>query len=102
MADDVLRPSDWEFYQSLEKWSPPPSPEEPRSPEQLTNDSNRAHDNLKELVVERDRLQRAVLRLTTRCQLLMRVLVASWVLWIGVFWAGIKWAVPWIVKGMMK
>jgi hypothetical protein len=101
-ADDVLRPSDWEFYQSLEKWAPPAEPESPRSPEELTKDANRAHDNLKELVAERDRLQKAVILLTTRTKWLMRLLVASWVSWIGAFVYIFKWAAPWIVKGMMK
>jgi hypothetical protein len=98
--NDILRPSDWEFYRHAQRWEK--HPEVPRSPEELTKDANIAHDNLKELVAERDRLQKVVLVLNARTVWLVRLVIASNVIWASAFFYVFRWAAPWIVKGMMK
>ena len=102
--DEVLRPADYEFYRIVEKWE---APREVRDPAQLTLDANKAHDNIKVLVLERDRLQEAVIKLNKSLERekqwrnwLTTALILTWTSWAGVAWWVTKVLAPVIVKGL--
>jgi len=104
--DEILRPADYEFYRIVEKWKPP---QKPRTPEQLTADAYKAHDNIKVLVWERDRLQKAVVdlndeveRYRKRQRWLVGVIVTTWLSWAGVVAWVAKVVAPLVIKGLGK
>jgi hypothetical protein len=104
--DEILRPADYEFYRIVQKWE---SPRQARTPEQLTLDANKAHDNIKVLVMERDRLQEALLAVNEELEKarkwqrwLVSALVLTWTSWAAVVWWASKVLAPIVIKGLAK
>jgi len=83
---DVLQPNERQYYNSLAKWERPKSA---LSPEALTKDIYAAHDRIKDLVKENDRLRSALivlkLEFSRTKKTLIQALLASWLLAIA-FW----------------
>ena len=100
--DEILRPADYEFYRIVQKWEPPKTE---RSAEQLTLDAYKAHDNIKMLVIERDRLQKAVAILNRSVERekkwrnwITTGLILTWTVIYGVT----KVVAPLIIKGLTR
>lgn len=104
MDPDVLLPSDKEYYRTLEKWKPI---RRTRSSEELTQDVNKAHDNIKKLVYENDALKKYILGLQgqlakeqTWRRWLVRALIFTWVAWGMAFWYIAEKIAPLVWKGL--
>ena len=121
MDPDVIQPSDREYYRQID---PPPggfrSYSRPRTLEQLQDDLNRAHanlkkqqhvndnlyDNLKKQVRANDSLYGEVLEMSKQLGKAYRwikwittALVLTWVSWIGIIAWLTKLAAPYLIKG---
>ncbi len=108
--DDILRPSDYEFYRPIE--APPggfPGYDKPRSTTQLQVDLNIAHDRLKQQVRVNDKLLSQIAKLSKTLERekqwrnwLLTALILTWTSWAGAIWWASKVLAPVIVKGLSQ
>jgi len=103
---DLLQPSDFEFYRPGQKPTPASlpgyKPQRRDSPEQLLKALNVAHNNIRQLVTEKDQLKAASLELYKKQRTLFKIFL--WVM--GVTWTMVGWLlkflIPYAVHGMAK
>jgi hypothetical protein len=99
---DLLQPSEFEFYRPEPK--PPISVPIPRrdSPQALLKALNVAHNNIRQLVSEKDQLKAASLKLYQQQKLQLKIFLAAMGLtWTIVGWL-LKFLLPYAVHGMLK
>ena len=98
-VEELKRDHRRQYYTSLAKWA---RPHRARSPEQLTDDTYAAHDRIKDLVRENDRLRTTVFALDKLVRWLLKasiaLLVASWAL----FATALRFLLPYAIHGMAK
>jgi hypothetical protein len=103
---ELLEPSDFEFYRPGQKPSPVSvpgyKPQRRDSPEQLLKALNVAHNNIRQLVTEKDQLKSASLKLHQTQKLQLKLFLAAMgVTWTIVGWV-LKFLIPYAVHGMAK
>jgi len=97
---ELLRPSDAEFYHQIPK--PKEGWPDRDNPAALRKSLDLAHDNLKVLVAENDRLRAALLTLHRKLRFWIRVSVTALGI-LGSAMAGLLgWLIPYAVKGMAR
>ena len=99
--DELLRPSDYEYYRPM---TPRPRAGWPRrdSLQDCRKSLDKAHENLRHLVRENDRLRAALLEIKERQRWTLKVFIAlftgSW----GLFAAVLKLFLPALLRGLVK
>lgn len=97
---DLLKPSDYEFYRKL------PMPEggwpDRETTKALRKSDDIAHDNIKQLVRENDRLRAALIDLHRKQRRWIKILLTCFVTLAGAVASLFAWLIPFAVKGMAK
>lgn len=98
---ELLRPSDYAYYTAIPSHPRAIWPDRDTVPA-LRKSLDKAHDNLRHLVSENDRLRSAVFKLHRRIRWLLKVFIALMLVTWSAFAGIVKFLLPYAIQGMQR